>query len=699
MKVQELAKELNLSTRTIIGILQELGYSVKSPMSALSDEMVKAVKNYWNERRKKYKRSLEKKKEIWGIKEQVRKERRRPRISKEKIREKVKKTLHGKVKKKKEPSRKKTRIEKTKEVEQEEKVIVIPGPITLGELAKMMGVTSSELISEAMKHGIFATINQQLDIETLTILAEKFGFTVTEEEIVEEWEEEEVEELTEPRPPVVTVMGHVDHGKTTLLDYIRKTNVVAKEYGEITQHIGASKVIHEGSQITFIDTPGHEAFTALRARGAQVTDIVILVVSAVEGVKPQTIEAINHARAADVPIIVAINKMDLQDADPDRVRKELTEQGLIPEEWGGDTIFVEVSAKTGEGVDVLLDAILLMAEELDLRTSSSGKAWGVILESHLEKGRGPVAPVIIQRGTLKVGDPFVAGTTYGKVRAIYDEFENRLKSIGPSDPGLVQGFNDLPRAGDKLVVVDSEPEARKIAEKRQEILKEQKAKGDKLSLTRKLQELLQQGEVKEVPIIVKADCQGSVEAIVDSLSGMKYEDISVGIIHSGIGNVTESDVMLASASHALILAFNVQVDPRARQAAKQEHVEIRLYRVIYDLLEDIQKYLQKLIAPEVIEEIIGSAEVRQVFHISRVGTVAGCYVLRGVVRRNAKVRVMRDGKMVFDGKISSLKRFKENVREVTQGFECGVKINGFDDIMVGDILEVYTEVVKEKTES
>ncbi len=700
VKVQDLAKKFNLSTGTLLGLLKELGYSLKSPASPVNEEMIQAITRLMEERRKKYQRSLEKKKEIWGIQGDRRRGPRDRRLTKEKIREKIKRTLHGTPKK--EPSRRRSRVTKGRPSErpveervQEEKTLVIPAPVTVAELAKMMGVNPVDVIKEAMTLGVMASINQTLDLETITVLAERFGFTVSTEAVEEEIVEEEVE-YTEPRPPVVTVMGHVDHGKTTLLDYIRKTNIAAKEYGEITQHIGASRVFHEGHQITFIDTPGHEAFTALRARGAQVTDIVILVVSAVEGVKPQTVEAINHAKAAGVPIIVAINKMDLPDADPERVKRELADHGLIPEDWGGDTIMVEVSAKTGEGVDVLLDAVLLMAEELDLRSMSKGKARGVILESRLEKGRGPVATVIVQRGTLKIGDPFVAGTSYGKVRAIYDEFGNRLKELKPSDPGLVQGFDELPRAGDQLIVVDSEREAREKAEERKELLKHQMAKGDQRSLTRRIQELLQKGEITEVPVIVKADCQGSVEAIGDALTQMVFQDIRIDLIHSGIGNITESDVMLASASNALILGFNVGVDARAREAAKREGVEIRTYKVIYDLLEDIEKVLKGMLEPEYQEEILGTAEVREIFKIPKVGTVAGCYVLRGVIRRDAKIRVRRDSEVVFEGKIASLKRFKEDVREVSQGYECGVRVEGFDDVRVGDILEAYTLVEVER---
>ncbi len=701
LRVQDLAKKHKLSTKAILDLLRELGYQVRGSSSTVTEEMAKAVEKVLEEQKKRSKQRLERKKEIWG---QRRPGQRRPpqRPTSEKVQDRIRRTLQkpSERKPKRPPQRRRdrrpVRTERPVEPTATTRTLYIPAPISVAELAQMMGVEPIDVVKRAFEMGIMATINQVLDLDTLELIADSFGFEVVREMPEEELVAEEAEELTEPRPPVVTVMGHVDHGKTTLLDYIRRTNVAAREFGAITQHIGASRVIYEGHQITFIDTPGHEAFTALRARGAQVTDIVVLVVAANEGVKPQTVEAINHAKAAGVPIIVAINKIDLPEADPERVKRELSEHGLIPEEWGGDTIFVEVSAKTGQGVPDLLEAILLKAEELELRSTSEGPARAVVLESKLEKGRGPVASVIVQRGTLKVGDAFVAGTAWGKVRAIYDEYNRRLKELKPSDPGLVQGFDALPKAGDILQVVESERVAREIAEEKAALIKEQIARGEQATLTRRIQEMLQKGEMTELPVIVKADCQGSVEAVGDALGRMMVENIKVTLVHSGIGNVTESDVMLAAASNALILAFNVNIDGKAREAAKREGVTIKSYRLIYDLLEDVELLLKSLLKPEIQEEVLGEAEVRAVFRVPKVGHVAGCYVLRGVIRRDANIRIRRDGEVIHEGRVASLKRFKEDVKEVAQGYECGIKVQGFDDYRPGDILEAYRLVEVKK---
>ncbi len=701
LRVQDLAKKHKLSTKAILDLLRELGYQVRGSSSTVTEEMAKAVEKVLEEQKKRSKQRLERKKEIWG---QRRPGQRRPpqRPTSEKVQDRIRRTLQkpSERKPKRPPQRRRdrrpVRTERPVEPTATTRTLYIPAPISVAELAQMMGVEPIDVVKRAFEMGIMATINQVLDLDTLELIADSFGFEVVREMPEEELVAEEAEELTEPRPPVVTVMGHVDHGKTTLLDYIRRTNVAAREFGAITQHIGASRVIYEGHQITFIDTPGHEAFTALRARGAQVTDIVVLVVAANEGVKPQTVEAINHAKAAGVPIIVAINKIDLPEADPERVKRELSEHGLIPEEWGGDTIFVEVSAKTGQGVPDLLEAILLKAEELELRSTSEGPARAVVLESKLEKGRGPVASVIVQRGTLRVGDAFVAGTAWGKVRAIYDEYNRRLKELKPSDPGLVQGFDALPKAGDILQVVESERVAREIAEEKAALIKEQIARGEQASLTRRIQEMLQKGEMTELPVIVKADCQGSVEAVGDALGRMMVENIKVTLVHSGIGNVTESDVMLAAASNALILAFNVNIDGKAREAAKREGVTIKSYRLIYDLLEDVELLLKSLLKPEIQEEVLGEAEVRAVFRVPKVGHVAGCYVLRGVIRRDANIRIRRDGEVIHEGRVASLKRFKEDVKEVAQGYECGIKVQGFDDYRPGDILEAYRLVEVKK---
>jgi len=700
-RVADLANQLGLSNKALISLLKEMGFNIRSPMSPVSEDMEKAVRRKIEETKREHQASLERKKKIWGETTESKKpkqgERKRKRYDREKIHERVKETLAQIERGQAKPKRKKTYREKSREVVEEKKILKIPGKLTVGELARMLGVEATELIKKALEHGIIATINQALDIESIMVLSEEFGYEVEvgEEEIPEEIPEEE-EEL-EPRPPVVTVMGHVDHGKTTLLDYIRKTNVAMKEAGAITQHIGAYTAEYQGHKITFIDTPGHEAFTALRQRGANATDIVILVVAATEGVKPQTVEAINHAKAARVPIIVAINKMDLPEADPEKVRRQLAEQGLIPEEWGGDTMMVEISAKTGHGVDTLLEAVLLKAEELNLKAPYKGRARGIILESRLDRGKGPVATVLVQRGTLKVGDALVAGTSYGRVRAMYDEWGGRLKEITPSTPALVQGFEELPTAGDIFYVVETEKEARRIAEEKKELKKTQISRGEIMMTAKRLQEKILAGELKELPIVVKADCQGSLEAIGDVLSQMVFEEIKARVIHQGIGNVTESDVLLASASEGIIVAFNVGIEANARQLAKAEGVLIKTYKIIYELIDDVRNILAGLLEPEIREVSLGQAEVRETFKIPKIGTVAGCYVLQGVIQRDALARVRRDGEVIFEGRIASLKRFKEDVREVQAGYECGIRLEGFDKIKVGDIIEAFKkeEIKKE----
>jgi len=688
-RIIDLANRLGLSTTTLLSILNELGFDVKSPMSPLTKEMETAVREKIEVTKKESKESLERKKKIWGEEKVEKVIEKKRKVDRESVQERVKETLAQMKRKPSKPRRKKVTKEKVEVEEVKRQKITIPGALSLGELAKMLGVEPAEMVKKAMDHGILATINQTLDVETIIVLADEFGYDVEiqEEKVIEKVEEEI--EFTEPRPPVVTVMGHVDHGKTTLLDYLRKTQVAQKEYGGITQHIGAYQIEYQNSKITFIDTPGHEAFTSLRARGAQVTDIVILVVAANEGVKPQTIEAINHSRAAKVPIIVAINKIDLPNADPEKVMRELSEIGLIPEEWGGDTIMVNISAKNGDGISDLLDAILIKAEELNLMSTSTGFARGVVLESKLEKGRGPVATVLVQQGTLSVGNSMVVGTAAGKVRAMYDEWGARIEKAGPSTPVLVQGLDELPKAGDHFYVVETEKEAREIAKRNKELKKEQIGRGETAIALRRIQDKIKTGELKELPIVVKGDCQGSVEAIDDMLSQMVYEEVKAEVIHRGIGNVSETDVLLASASEGIIIAFNVGIEPSAKNVAKHEGVFIKTYRVIYELLDDVKKMLSGLLEPEVKEIVLGKAEVREIFKIPKVGTVAGCYVLDGAIERDARARVRRNGEIVFDGKIASLKRFKEDVKEVQAGYECGLRLEGFEKIKIGDVIEIY----------
>ncbi len=595
-------------------------------------------------------------------------------------------------------TQKKKEEKKKQEKKEDIKIVQIPEVITVRELSELLEVPANKVIAELMKRGVLATINQRIPPEVAVEVAETFGFLA---EVKEEKEEEplieEVEDRPEdlkPRPPVVVVMGHVDHGKTTLLDTIRKTNVAEREKGGITQHIGASVVEVNGRKITFLDTPGHEAFTSLRARGAQITDIAVLVVAADDGVMPQTIEAINHAKAFNVPIIVAVNKIDKPEADPMKVRRELSEQGLVPEEWGGDTIFVDVSAKTGQNVDQLLEMILLLADILELKANPNKRAKGVIVETKLDRKRGPVATVIVQEGTLKVGDVFVAGTTFGRVRAMFDDKGRQVKEAGPSMPVEVLGFEELPTAGDTLVVVENEKKAREIAEK----MKEKKEKEEKTAQSLKLEDIykkIEAGETKELKLIVKADTMGSLEALKKALEELSTEKVAVRVIHGAVGGITENDVMLAKASDAIIIGFNTRPDPKARELMEREKVDVRLYSIIYQVIDDVKKALEGLLEPIEREEVLGTAEVRATFKIKKVGTVAGCYVLEGKVVRGAKARLVRDGVVVYDGEIESLKRFKDDVQEVSKGYECGVKLKDYNDVKVGDLIECY-EIKLEK---
>ncbi len=609
----------------------------------------------------------------------------------EKIRKQVQKKTPPKPKKKKE--------------EEEIKIIQIPEVITVRELAELLDVSPTEIIAELMKKGILATINHTIDPNVAVELAEKFGYlaevkTVEEEteQLVEE-ELEEAEENLEERPPIVVVMGHVDHGKTSLLDRIRKTDVARREKGGITQHIGASQVeLPNGKKITFLDTPGHEAFTTLRARGAKVADIAVLVVAADDGVMPQTIEAINHAKDAGIPIIVAVNKIDLPQANPDKVLRELSEHGLIPEEWGGDTPVVKVSAKTGEGIDELLEMITLVAELEELKANPKGKTKAVIIETKLDPKRGPVATAIVQNGTLKVGDIFVAGATHGRVRAMIDDKGRRLKEAPPGTPVEILGFEELPEPGDILIVVPNERTAKTLAEQRKRQKEQEKLKGTALKLE-EIYEKIKSGELKELKIVLKADTIGSIEALKKALEELSTDKVKVSVIHAGVGAISESDIMLAKASGAIVIGFNTRPNPAARRLLEEEKVDVRTYGVIYDAVEDVKKALEGMLEPEKVEEVLGQAEVRATFKIKKVGVVAGCYVLDGKLVRGAKARLIREGVVIYDGEIEGLKRFKEDVKEVPKGFECGVKLKDFNDIKVGDIIECYEiKLVKPKLE-
>jgi len=581
------------------------------------------------------------------------------------------------------------------------KIIELPVSITVRELAQKIKISPIDVIRNLMSVGVMANINQQVDFDTAAVVVSEFGYeAVPEKQQVEEKDEGEIplwrrviaEERSDklvPRPPVVAILGHVDHGKTSLLDAIRHTNVAGGEAGGITQHIGAYQAELNGRLITFLDTPGHAAFTAMRARGAQGADIVVLVVAADDGVMPQTREAVAHAKAAHVPIIVAMNKIDKPNADPDRIKQQLAEIGLVPDEWDGDTIVVPLSAKQRTGLEDLLEAILLVADNMDIKANPDGKTIGTVIEAKLDRSTGVMATLLIQNGSLNLGDMVVAGTSFGKVKAMFDYRGRRLRRAGPSTPVSVMGLNEVPTAGDLFQVVPSEREARAIVMERQQA-QEKASVVQKTGVTlEQLFDRFQAGEVKELRLIVKADVQGSIEPIINSLNELSQDEIKINILHQEIGNIGENDVMLAAASKAIVIGFNVQADLAARKLAEAEGVSIRLYNIIYRLLEDIEKALKGMLAPEEKETVIGHAEVRAVFRISKVGNVAGCRVLDGEIRRNARVRLTRKGALVYDGELASLKHLQDDVREVRAGFECGVGLKNFNDVMEGDILECY----------
>ncbi|MNH99951.1 Translation initiation factor IF-2 [compost metagenome] len=574
--------------------------------------------------------------------------------------------------------------------------------MTVGETAKLLHKDASEVIKKLISLGVMATINQELDIDTILLLAGDFGVEVEVKIPVEDDRFETIEEVDDEadlmeRPPVVTIMGHVDHGKTTLLDAIRSTNVTGGEAGGITQHIGAYQVEINGKKITFLDTPGHEAFTAMRARGAQLTDITIIVVAADDGVMPQTVEAVNHAKAAGLPIIVAVNKIDKPDANPDKVKQELTEYGLVPEEWGGDTIFVNVSAKQRMGLEGLLEMILLVAEVNEYKANPDKRARGAVIEAELDKSRGPVARILVQHGTLKVGDAFVAGNCFGRVRAMVNDKGRRLKEAGPSTPIEITGLTEVPQAGDPFMVFEDERKARHIAEKRA-ITQRQSDLGANTRVT--LDDLfrhIKEGEIKDLNVIIKADVQGSVEALKGSLEKIEVEGVRVKIIHSGAGAITESDIILAAASNAIVIGFNVRPDSQTKATAEQEKVDIRLHRVIYNAIEEIEQAMKGMLDPVYKEAVIGHAEVRNTFKISKVGTIAGCMVTSGKITRAAEARLIRDGIVVYEGKIDSLKRFKDDAKEVAQGYECGITLDNYNDLKEGDVIEAFImETVERK---
>ena len=601
-------------------------------------------------------------------------------------------------KKRKEREEKEEKIAEQRELESNK--IAVTEFIAVNELANLMGVGVSDVISKCIQLGIMVSINQRLDVETITLVADEFGFEV---EFQKEYTAEALEDIPDDpeslqfRSPVVTIMGHVDHGKTSLLDYIRNANVVAGEAGGITQHIGAYRVdVGNGKTITFLDTPGHEAFTAMRARGANLTDIVVLVVAADDAVMPQTVEAINHAQAAGVPIVIAINKIDKPGANIDKIKQQLAERNILVEDWGGKYQCIQISAKSGLNVDVLLEKILLESEMLDLKANPNRSARGAVVESELDKGRGITATILVQKGTLKVGDPFVAGIHFGKVRAMFDERNVKVIQAPPSTPVLVLGFEGAPQAGDTFITVDSERQAREVALKRQQLKREQDQKQIHHVTLDEIAQQISIGGVKELPLIVKGDVDGSVEAISDSLMKLSNQEVVVRVIHKGVGGISESDILLAAASNAIVVGFHVRPNLNARKLAENQKVDIRLYNVIYDIINEVKSALEGLLSPVISEEVIATLEIRNTFRVPKSGNVAGCQVLDGKIARNSKIRLIRDGIVIHEGEIATLKRFKDDVREVDAGYECGLNIAGFNDIKIGDIIEAYKIVETKK---
>ncbi|MHA6529214.1 translation initiation factor IF-2 [Paenibacillus sp. BAC0078] len=585
-------------------------------------------------------------------------------------------------------------VERREKIDNTPKKIIVRGNMTVGETAKLLHKDASEVIKKLILMGVMATINQELDIDTILLLSGEFGVEVevkipVDEDSFETVEENDSEEDLQTRPPVVTIMGHVDHGKTTLLDAIRSTNVTGGEAGGITQHIGAYQVEINHKKITFLDTPGHEAFTAMRARGAQVTDMTIIVVAADDGVMPQTVEAISHAKAAGLPIIVAVNKIDKPGADPDRVKQELTNYELVPEEWGGDTIFVNLSAKQRINLEELLEMILLVAEVNEYKANPDKRARGTVIEAELDKNRGPVARVLVQNGTLKVGDAFVAGNCFGRVRAMVNDKGRKIKEAGPSTPVEITGLTEVPQAGDPFMAFEDERKARAIADRRSTSQRQSELNTNTRVTLDDLFKHIKEGEIKDLNVIIKGDVQGSVEALKGSLAKIEVEGVRVKIIHSGAGAITESDITLAAASNAIVIGFNVRPDAQTKAAAEQEKVDVRLHNIIYNVIEEIESAMKGMLDPIYKENVIGHAEVRNVFKISKVGNIAGCMVTDGKITRNAEMRLIRSGIVVFQGKIDTLKRFKDDAKEVAQGYECGITLERYNDVQEGDIIEAF----------
>ena len=619
----------------------------------------------------------------------------------EKLQGKSSKSKGAKHRKDKRDQRKQKTEEDIEQQEKESKKIQITEFITVGEIASLMDITSNDIISACMSLGVMVTMNQRLDAETLTIVADEFGYELqfVKSDLEEKIEEEEKEDegLLEKRPPIITVMGHVDHGKTSLLDFIRKSNIAKDESGGITQHIGAYSVeVNDSQKITFLDTPGHEAFTAMRARGAQITDIVIVIIAADDNIMPQTKEAISHAQAANVPMIFAINKIDKENANSDKVKESLASMNLLVEDWGGKIQSQDISALSGKGVDLLLEKVLLESDIMDLKANSSKRATGTVLEAYLDKGRGYVSTILVQNGRLSVGDYILAGKNSGKVKAMFDESGETLKVALPSTPVSVLGLDGAPQAGDPFKVIEDEKEAKQIAAKRTQLVREQTVRTQKHITLDEIGRRIAIGDFKEMNVIIKGDVDGSVEALTDSFQNLSTEEIQVNIIFKGVGAITDSDILLASASEAIIIGFNVRPTDSARKLSEKEQVDIRSYSIIYEAINDLKDSMEGLLSPDMKEEIIGSAEVRDIFKISKLGTIAGCMVTSGKITRNSGIRVIREENIIFDGKLSSLKRFKDDAKEVAKGYDCGLQIIDFNDVQVGDLIESYEQIAVRK---
>ncbi len=682
IRVYELAKELNVSSKNLINLLmEEFGVEVKNHMSVIEDEDATLIKELLGDTSS----------ESEGKKSLV-----------DEYEDELAESLNKGVKRKKKNKKELEKEQAEQNAEAACGVIEIGDTITVKELCEKLGKPANDVIKNLIFLGVMAGVNQEIDFATAEKLCEKYEVLVEKKENeveLEAFEEDTdvVEENLVKRPPIVTIMGHVDHGKTSLLDAIRHAKVTASEAGGITQHIGAYTVSLNGEKITFLDTPGHEAFTAMRARGAQVTDIVILVVAADDGIMPQTKEAINHCKAANVPMIVAINKIDRPGANIDRVKQELTEHGLVSEDWGGDTICVPVSAKTGENLESLLEMILLTAEMQELTADPNRKAKGTVIEAKLDKGRGSVASLLIQNGTLNVGDSILVGSTYGRIRAMFDDRGKKIKSAGPSIPVEILGLSEVPAAGDRFIVCKDEKTARNMAELRKQKIKADSHQASNRVSLEDLYSQIQEGKVKELAIVVKADVQGSVEAIRQSLEKLSTDDVKVRVIHGAVGAITETDVTLAAASNALVIGFNVRPDGNATVQAEKENIEIKTYRIIYDAIEDVKSAMIGMLEPEYKEVVNGKAEVRMTYKISNVGTIAGCYVTDGKIVRNSEIRVIRDGIVIFESTLASLKRFKDDAKEVAKGYECGLSVEKFNDLKEGDVIESFTmEAIKRK---